>query len=211
MSINSFISSLKSHSFENVFNPYTDVCEIHDSYNAPRLRTKAVRGILGSAVSKEVDAIWVGRDLGYRGGRRTGLALTDDMHTFAHGERWGLDFSKFVKNEEKISERTATVIWNELEKLDENILLWNVFPFHPYEPGNPFSNRCHSAKERDHGEDILVELIKLVQPKRLIAIGNNAYASLERISANHKYLVEKVRHPSYGGHSEFIQKIRYLY
>jgi len=26
------------------------------------------------------NTIWMGRDLGYRGGRRTGLALTDEAH-----------------------------------------------------------------------------------------------------------------------------------
>jgi hypothetical protein len=46
--------------------------------------------ILQAAEAASVDAIWVGRDLGFRGGRRTGMALTDDVHFHDHLARWGM-------------------------------------------------------------------------------------------------------------------------
>ena len=55
------------------------------------LKLKQPRYFIADA---ELDAIWVGRDLGYRGGRRTGLALTDDVYFADHLERWGLDVQR---------------------------------------------------------------------------------------------------------------------
>ena len=84
-----FVAAIKDLKFHNAFNPYSDRCPIHDVPNAPSVRSKMLLAMLDVATSNEVDAIWIGRDLGYRGGRRTGLALTDDvhiLHTLSAGE-----------------------------------------------------------------------------------------------------------------------------
>ena len=75
-----FVSSLRELRFENVFNPYSDRCTVHDVSDAPSRRTGVLLELLEAAAETEIDALWIGRDLGYRGGRRTGLALTDDVH-----------------------------------------------------------------------------------------------------------------------------------
>ncbi len=72
-----FVSTLKELKFENVFNPYVDRCVVHDLDDAPSRRATALLSLLEAATATEVDALWIGRDLGHRGGRRTGLALTD--------------------------------------------------------------------------------------------------------------------------------------
>jgi|SRR6266853_4442457 len=64
-----------------------------------------------------------------------------------------------------------------IEAIDSPIFLWNVFPLHPRESGEPFSNRSHNAAERHIGEELLAELIRLVRPRRLFAIGNDAARS----------------------------------
>ena len=73
----------------------------------------------------------------------------------------------------------------------------------------PLSNRAHSALERDKGEELLCQLVNLLQPKRLVAIGNDAQASALRIDTD--YTVFKVRHPSYGGQTQFIAEMYSLY
>ena len=73
----SFVKALAAIRLPNVFNPYVDQCDVHDRANAPALRRRALRTYLEAIMTLGSDTIWMGRDLGYRGGRRTGLALTD--------------------------------------------------------------------------------------------------------------------------------------
>lgn len=203
-----FIKELSSVKIENTFNPYSDRCAIHDIAEAPRIRKSLLLSLVEAAVKQGVESIWVGRDLGYRGGRRTGLALTDDLHLIDHGRRWGVSAKRATKGSSTM-ERTAAIIWGALAEINSPIFLWNVFPFHPHEPNDQFSNRSHNAKERAIGEEFLYELILLISPIRLIAVGNDAALSLRRILPSRE--IVQVRHPSYGGHKEFQRQIAATY
>ncbi|MBL4820946.1 MAG: uracil-DNA glycosylase [Gammaproteobacteria bacterium] len=204
----SFTKMLKSHNSIDTFNPYSNICDTFDISDAPEIRSRTLQQILEAATNTEVDAIWIGRDLGHRGGRRTGLALTDETHAPLHTKRWGIDIRRATKGD-AVSERTATVIWSILAQIEEPIFLWNVFPFHPHEKNNPFSNRAHTSSERKTGEEILTMLVDLLSPRRIVAVGNDAYNSALRLSSNIE--IYKVRHPSYGGHKDFVQQISEIY
>lgn len=154
--------------------------------------------MLCRATEKPVDAIWIGRDLGYRGGRRTGLALTDDVHISQHVKRWNVDVvAERPTIGRAVVERTAAVIWGMLEHIDARIFLWNVFPLHPHESGHPFTNRQHNARERRAGEELLQQLLVFLRPSRVVAIGKAAATAAHRITDSVPVLC--VRHPSYGG------------
>ena len=203
-----FVEMLCALKFENTFNPYSHRCAVHDLVDAPRRRSQTLRSILEAATKLEIDSIWIGRDLGYRGGRRTGLALTDDVHIHAHAERWGVSIERPTKGK-AVAERTAAVIWSILSRIDVSLFLWNVFPLHPHESDDPFSNRSHNSVERRAGEEILFQLILLLRPRRLIAIGNDAALTAYRLAEHHE--VVQVRHPSYGGQTQFLTQGRELY
>ena len=208
MKLLQFLDALKALDFENAFNPYLHRCAVHDLDDAPERRLRSLRSMLEVATEREIDSIWIGRDLGYRGGRRTGLALTDDVHICEHAARWGLSIQRPTKGD-VAAERTAAVIWSVLSQIEVSVFLWNVFPLHPHEPGNPFSNRSHNSLERWTGEKLLFQLILLLKPYRLIAIGNDAARTAHRLSD--QQTVIQVRHPSYGGKAQFLSQMCELY
>jgi uracil-DNA glycosylase len=193
--VTAFVAAVRSLSFENAFNPYTDRCAVYDKPGAPAKRWETLRGILAAAAARGVHSVWIGRDLGYRGGRRTGLALTDDVHRPMHEGTTGQG-----------ADRSSGV--EGLDRIDLPIFLWNVFPLHPHEPGRPFTNRSHRASERAAGEHVLSELLALLRPERVIAIGGDAARSAERIV---RISTVRVRHPSYGGQADFLRQMSDLY
>ena len=203
-----FLRDIQRYQSDRVFNPYLDVCDLYDSPNSPKIRLKNLRNLLDSFLACETDSLWIGRDLGYKGGRRTGIAFTDEAHLMSASKKWNVYLEKATKGE-NFTERTATNIWRFVNQIDQKIFMWNVFPFHPHEANNPYSNRNHVAKERNDGMDFLDTLAKLIKPKRIVAIGNNAYACSCKIFPSAD--VYKVRHPSYGGENIFSKQITKIY
>lgn len=203
----SFVRRLSEVELEHVFNPYVSRCDLHDRRDAPARRRRNLSLTLNAAIDQQVRTVWIARDLGYRGGRRTGLALTDEAHLANFSALYnGIKVAKATKGP-FVAERTATVIWQMLRRINRPVFLWNVFPFHPHEPGEPMSNRRHTAKERRFCEQYLHEILDLIQPDKVLAIGGDAHKSVEDMGVT----CVKVRHPSYGGQNLFIKQIEHAY
>lgn len=202
-----FVEELAKLQFANVFNPYADVCHEWDTSEAPAIRRRNLQLVLGAAMASGVESIWFARDLGYRGGRRTGLALTDEMHLENYATMLGTSPLRRATKGPAVGERTAATIWQVLRVVNRPVFLWNVFPLHPHNPGDPMSNRSHTRPERQTCEPLSGWLLEKLRPKRVVAIGRDAYLALKSIDG----AVTALRHPSYGGHTEFTQGIESLY
>ena len=208
MAVKAIIRDLSAIKMENVFNPYADYCGIHDRDDAPQRRRRNLASTLDAALNLRVRIIWIARDLGYRGGRRTGLALTDEVHLDSLSFLYGGELR--VKRATKgpvVGERTAKFIWKMLLRIDQPVFLWNVFPFHPHKPDDPMSNRPHSTKERDMCRQFLYRIVNLLQPDHVISIGRDAHIAMEGLGIG----CLQVRHPSYGGQSIFMEQIEEIY
>jgi hypothetical protein len=202
-----FVDALADLSFKDAFNPYSDACEDFDQDDAPIIRRNNLKLVLDAAIERKVDSIWIARDLGYRGGRRTGLALTDEAHLSDHSVLYGdLPLARATKGPAQ-AERTANVIWQTLNRIQRPVFLWNVFPLHPHEPGDPHSNRCHTRVERETCRPLLVWLLKVLDPRVVVAVGRDARLALTDLGID----AVQVRHPSYGGQSDFIAGIEGFY
>jgi len=207
MTPDAFLAELARLQLDAVFNPYSDRCPDHDLPGSHLCRRRNLEAALRAAWSMQGGSVWVARDLGYRGGRRTGLPLTDEVHLAQFSAAWGdLPLHKATVGP-PMAERTAAVIWGMLRRVGQPVFLWNVFPLHPHDAGDPMSNRAHTTAERRIGEAFLVHLLEALKPERVVAIGNDAATALQRLGLAHA----KVRHPSYGGQAAFCAGIAAAY
>jgi hypothetical protein len=201
--VEQFVNQLAALEFDCVFNPYVEACSDHDETDAPAIRRQNLTIVLEAALTLGVDSLWIARDLGYRGGRRTGLALTDEVHLAAHADLFAVPVLKRATRGPAVAERTAKVIWQALAAVQRPVFLWNVFPLHPFERGDSMSNRCHTRAERQACRPLLMWLLENLQPKSILAIGRDAELALADLDVP----ALKVRHPSYGGQSEFLDGV----
>jgi hypothetical protein len=199
-----FVEAVARLRLPSVFNPYADRCSHFDLPDAPCRRRSNLQAQLQAAIDLQVDTIWIARDLGYRGGRRTGIALTDEPNLANLSTAFGrkLPVTRATRGP-SVAERTAAIVWDVIRQLEEPVFTWNVFPLHPHEPDKPLTNRCHTREERLACRPSLITLLELLRPSRVVAIGNDAAAGLEDLGID----CIKVRHPSYGGKREFIAGI----
>jgi hypothetical protein len=197
---NDFVNLVAELKFENAFNPYSDTCPDFDRPEATQIRRQNLADVLDAALTVGIESLWVARDLGYRGGRRTGLALTDEAHLNAHSRLLGTGELKRSTYGPVCAERTSTVIWRMLLEIRQPVFLWNVFPLHPYESGSPMTNRSHTRAERQACRHVLTTLLDLLAPRSILAIGRDAEHAMTDLGITSK----AVRHPSHGGQSEFI-------
>ena len=202
-----FVEAVARLRLPDCFNPYADIYAPFDLADAPAIRRANLASVLTAAASTGVDDLWVGLELGHRGGRRTGLAMTDDSNLLSHGRRFG------VANELRTATRagpakelTAGTVWEALSNTQRTVFLWNVVPVHPHRPGEPLSNRRHTAAERLVSWPHLEALVALLRPKRLVTVGKDASNALAQRGLAHL----PVRHPAFGGKKDFLAQIAEL-
>lgn len=186
-----------------------------DDAAANAIRRGNLRRYLTEMKVHEPRVLLIGEAPSYRGGRLTGIAFTSETMMLAGvplgsgrtilGSANGYGLARATDSPS--TEASATMVWGTIRTLEPLPLLWNAFPFHPHDAGDPLSNRMPTATELLLGEPFIRQLLRAFPIERVVAIGNRAEASLMRM----KVEFTKVRHPSQGGKTKFVTGMRALF
>lgn len=225
MDIKTFINKLSAYQGTNVFNPWRD----HDpnteiSPEAPEMRRKNLSRYL--ELRKDARYLFIAEALGYQGGHFSGVAITSErillgQHKAVSPEsvlgKWDYqrtsDANSHLLNATQrakgFNEPTDTVVWSALQShglAAFDVILWNIFPWHPHKQGNLLTNRTPSQPELDVGVEYAKMLLELVPGMKIVAIGQKAADTLARYNIK----CTAVRHPSMGGAETFRAQVAQL-
>ena len=188
-----------------LFNPYRDACE-HDVVASAAVQR---RRRLARHLDCEPRLILVGEAIGYQGGRYSGIAFTSERLMLEGAiPRIRLDH-RLSDRRLPFSEPSASIVWGTLYELDvaEDTILWNAVHCHPHRPDKLWSNRTPTSAEIALGASSLKYLIEYFPAAVPVAVGRK---SAELISKVLNRPIDAVRHPAYGGASEFRQGLRQI-
>lgn len=204
------IAALVSAAFPNVCNPYTDVDPALERPDAAAVRLANLGHYLRDRRNARIAVI--GEAAGYRGCRFTGIPFTCEAQLRA----WNDARYRTTSVHGDHDERSARCVWQTLtggrgfsrltnpaeasaSTSASDVILWNVFPWHPHLPGQPLSNRQPSAAELRAGLLVLKLFLEWKRPERVFAVGRIAERALRALDRPATYL----RHPSHGGQRAF--------
>ncbi|MHC6228466.1 uracil-DNA glycosylase [Arthrobacter sp. MMS24-T111] len=175
------------------------------------LRRRNLEIYLQEMRDRQPGVLLVGEAPGFRGMRITGVPFTNRTILEGPANSFGLfgPGKGYVVPPEAVgvaAEPTATVLWQVLEEVNFLPLLWSAFPWHPHQPGKPWSNRTPKPSETKLGTPFWKELAGLFGISSIVAVGNVAQNSLERSGV----AAPKIRHPAHGGRSGFKQGLQEL-
>ena len=149
----------------------------------------------------------VGEALGYKGGRNTGVPFSssklyrDVEHPFLQSLAGKLRFGQHKDQQD--GEATANIVWQYLGGKQQLPLFWNAFPFHPHIKGKPSSNRKPRAGEVEEGAELLRQLVDIFRPEPIAGVGREGHRIAGKLFPDRE--VTYIRHPSYGGKTDFIK------
>jgi hypothetical protein len=184
------------------FNQYADTDPDLDRPDGAAARRRNLLAYLDAFVDARY--VLVGEAAGFAGCRFSGIPFTCEAQLSgpdALGWTLGQVLSRSGSAGTPWVERSATMVWETLgERRD--CLLWNAFPWHPFGPGNPLSNRPPGVDVKA-GLAALQCLLGLFAEAQPVAIGRVAERALAAIGRETTY----IRHPSRGGKRKFVQGI----
>lgn len=189
-----------------LYNPYRVDEDENNGRRRHNLRLYLRRALAGEARH----TLLVCEAPGYRGCRLTGIPLCSRRllrqwaaaDEGASGERYLIPADGQFAGIE--GEQSATIVRGELRALGLRALVWNAFPWHPHRPGALLSNRRPKAAELARGKAVLAELLAIMAPRRVLAIGRCAQGVLRSLAVPHAL----ARHPAHGGKNDFVASLR---
>ena len=182
------------------FNFYCQELPGIDLPGAAAIRRENLKAYVSSFFERP-EMLLVGEAPGWRGCRFSGVPFTSEAQLCA-GE---LPFQgmKSSLGSKAYREASATIFWDTMRPLHPGFFVWNALPLHLHQPGKPLSNRRPTQHELQAGAQILHQVVHLLKPRFVIAVGKSAGVALDLAGA--EYL--NVRHPSHGGARDFNKGI----
>ena len=146
----------------------------------------------------------VGEAPGYKGCGITGIPFTDE-NEMKNNLGTSQNGYSFMDESKPQRENSAGIIWQAIRAKGGNQipLLWNAYPYHPFEKSGKDSNRKPNAAELQVGKKYLEDLIDIfgIPQNRIYAVGRTAEKQLGYMKAAY------IRHPSYGGKNDCMNGI----
>ena len=221
-----FLEKLQAYHSPLVFNPWSEFdtsCDIGEA--APKMRSANLLRYL--EMRQQAHYLFIAEALGYQGGHFSGIAITSERILLGQHpdiapesvlgdwdyQRTSAADSPLLNRTQQLkgfNEPTDTVVWNALNKhglAARDVILWNIFPFHPYKEGKLLSNRTPSKTELDQGIVFAKMLLEMVPGMQVVAIGQKAADTLQRYGVD----CVAVPHPSMGGANRFKAAVADLF
>jgi len=195
-----FFDDLENYGAPYVFNPWRETAS-DDRLPFPALaRRQRLRTHLSTPNPK---FLLIGEAPGYRGCRITGVPFTSESLLYAGSiPHLDIEQQRLSNLDLPWSENSSTVIWQALHTFNiaESVVMWNAYPFHPHQHGNPLTNRKPVASELHDGLVFLETLLHHFYGIYPVAVGKVAANALNQLNTE-TYTV--LRHPSFGGAGQF--------
>ena len=165
---------------------------------ADRIRIHNLRRILSALVGAGANVLCCGEAPGHLGARFSGYAFSSEREIIQG--RFPFEDCRLLPaaaagSRPPREEPSALYMWRAMARRDVPAVFHNACPLHPHEPGHPYTNRKPTREEVRLGGPALMQLVDLVQPQRVIAVGRTAERALRDLGID----AVTVRHPSYGG------------
>jgi uracil-DNA glycosylase len=180
---------------------------VYNQYRDPEI-VENLRVYLGYLLEHRSSLLLVGEAPGYKGCRLTGIPFTSGNIIKTSLHPFFLQCRTRLVLKQVLSEATAKIMWEFLGEDKPLPILWNAFPFHPFSPGCPASNRKPKPEEIHEGLSFLRPLEEIFTPSCLAGVGCVGEACLRQAYPGRD--IANARHPSYGGKREFQQGMAQL-
>ena len=176
----------------------------------PALRLANMAAYL-EARARHARVMLLGEAPSHRGCRFSGIAFCSEVelvHKREQVARKPLALTSRDGDAKPMRERSAAVIWDELERAGcaHQVVLWNAFPWHPHGE-TVTSNRKPRLTEVAQGRAALEALLSCFSHKlSIFAVGKVAEDALRRW--DNAACAAYIRHPAQGGEQKFRAQFR---
>lgn len=182
-----------------VFNPWSERDPLDAPDDGPEDRRLRLLFHFTGIVPPKL--LLIGEAPGYQGCHFSGVPFTNEA-LIVEGVVPRMPQARITTREKPWSEPSARIVWNTLHELQlqERVVLWNAFPWHPHKEGDPMTNRTPTTMELKEGLHLLQFVIRAFPDALLVSVGRKAEHALALLGNRDFY---RVRHPSMGGANEF--------